>query len=197
MKTDARVRYTKKVLRDSLIELLKAKPIQTITVKELCDKAQINRATFYTHYAGPGDLLEQIENELFEQMSSKVIKRFTEDLLTEMTQLAFDIIADNIELCRVLFSENGNRRFLDRIMSLARETAVTFWKAQYPQATECQIEFLFAYVVSGSVAVIEQWVRMGMKETPVELASIGAKVAHIWLKKKGDLPGPVPAARRH
>jgi AcrR family transcriptional regulator len=184
MKTDARVRYTKKVLRESLIKLLETKPIQEITVKELCALAQINRATFYTHYSNPFDLLEQIENELFEEMSTKVIKKFKQDTLTEMTQLAFDIIADNIELCRVLFSENGNKRFLDRIMRLSRETTISSWKAMYPRATKNQIEFLFAFIISGSVAVIEHWVRIGMKETPLELAEIDNKIAQIWLRKK-------------
>ena len=184
MKTDARVRYTKNVLRDSLITLLKDKPIQEVTVKELCEMAQINRATFYAHYTNPYDLLDQIENELFEEMSNKVIKKFTQDSLKEIMTLAFDIIADNIELCRVLFSENGNKRFLDRIMNLARETSISSWKAMYPHATKHQIEFLFAFIISGSVAVLEHWVRIGMKETPVDLAEIDNKIAQIWLKKK-------------
>jgi AcrR family transcriptional regulator len=184
MKTDARVRYTKGVLRDSLIKLLKAKPIQAVTVKELCELAQINRATFYTHYSNPYDLLEQIENELFEEMSTKVIKKFTQDTLTEITKLAFGIIADNIELCRVLFSENGNKQFLDRVMRLSRETTISSWKAMYPHATKTQIDFLFTFIISGSVAVIEHWARIGMKETPVDLAEIDNKIAQIWLKKK-------------
>jgi AcrR family transcriptional regulator len=184
MKTDARVRYTKKVLRDSLIKLLKAKPIQAITVKELCESAEINRATFYTHYSNPYDLLEQIESELFEEMSAKVIKKFTPDTLTSITKLAFDIIADNIELYRVLLSENGNKQFLDRIMRLSRDTTISSWKAMYPHATKNQIEFLFSFIISGSVAVIERWVSIGMKETPVELAEMVTKTAQIWLKKK-------------
>jgi len=49
MKTDARTRYTLKVIEKSLITLLKEKPMNKITVKELCELAEINRATFYTH----------------------------------------------------------------------------------------------------------------------------------------------------
>src|SRR5699024_5578943 len=47
---DRRKQYTRKVLKESLIELLKNKPIATISVKALCEKADINRSTFYAHY---------------------------------------------------------------------------------------------------------------------------------------------------
>ena len=49
-KRDARVRYTQKVLKDSLLQLLEKKLINKITVKEVCELAERNRATFYAHY---------------------------------------------------------------------------------------------------------------------------------------------------
>ena len=63
-KSDARVRYTKRVLEKSLLALLKEKPINKITVKEVCELAELNRATFYTHYSDCFALLEKIEKEL-------------------------------------------------------------------------------------------------------------------------------------
>ena len=49
-KTDARVRYTRRVIKESFLALLHEKPINKITVKEVCEAAEINRATFYSHY---------------------------------------------------------------------------------------------------------------------------------------------------
>ena len=51
-KKDARKRYTQMVLKQSLLKLLKEKPVNKITVKEVCELAQLNRATFYAHYSG-------------------------------------------------------------------------------------------------------------------------------------------------
>lgn len=45
MKTDARVKYTKMVLKKALLELMQSKPINKITVKEVCARAELNRAT--------------------------------------------------------------------------------------------------------------------------------------------------------
>ena len=63
MKNDPRTRYTRKVIQDAFLEILKEKPVSRITVKEVCDKAEINRGTFYRHYQDCYDLLDKIEEE--------------------------------------------------------------------------------------------------------------------------------------
>lgn len=180
MKTDARIRYTKMVVRDSLLKLLTNKSIKEITVKEICDLAQINRATFYSHYQDMYDLLEQIENELFNDILATFMQ--TQDDVSSMIKGVFAIIEKNIDLCKVLFSENGDKMFLQRIMEFSREWIISSWHKQYPQANKYQLEYLYAFIIGGSVSVIEQWVRSGMQETPLELGDIGLKVSEIWLK---------------
>lgn len=66
-KTDRRTMYTRMVVREALFELLKEKHLPQITVKEICGKAQINRATFYRNYSDIYDLFEQCEKELTEK----------------------------------------------------------------------------------------------------------------------------------
>lgn len=67
-KLDRRKKYTRMVLKESLIQLLKEKQISSITVKEICDLADINRSTFYAHYSDQFDLLDKTEEELIEEM---------------------------------------------------------------------------------------------------------------------------------
>ena len=47
MKTDPRVRYTRMIIQTAFSELLQQKPVNRITVREVCDKAEINRSTFF------------------------------------------------------------------------------------------------------------------------------------------------------
>lgn len=61
MANDYRVRVTKMLIRKEFTELLKTKPVQSITVREICERTGINRSTFYNHYTDVYDLLEQIE----------------------------------------------------------------------------------------------------------------------------------------
>lgn len=179
MKTDGRVRYTKSVIKESLLRLLTEKPIQKITVTEICELAQINRATFYTHYRDAFDLLEQIEDELFAEVSTTVI---TEDRDPDgLTEEILRVIERNIELCRVLFSENGDKMFLRRVIDSVRERTIADWHKQYPHATSQQLDLLYTFITSGSVAMIEQWVRTGMKEQPLEIGDLGKIVSEILL----------------
>jgi AcrR family transcriptional regulator len=71
-KMDRRKKYTRMVLKDSLMELLREKHISGITVKEICELADINRSTFYSHYSDHYDLLNKIEEEIIEDMQEKL-----------------------------------------------------------------------------------------------------------------------------
>ena len=53
---------------DKLLELLEQRPIEKITVADLCARADLNRTTFYNYYDSPRALLAQIEQELFEKI---------------------------------------------------------------------------------------------------------------------------------
>ena len=61
---DYRTRVTKMLIRKAFTDMLKEKPIQSITIKELCETAGINRGTFYSHYSDIYDLLEKMEEEM-------------------------------------------------------------------------------------------------------------------------------------
>lgn len=56
-KNDLRVRRTYKLLRDAMIELIKEKPFDKISVTDICDRAMVHRATFYTHFEDKYQLL--------------------------------------------------------------------------------------------------------------------------------------------
>ena len=70
---DLRIEKTKKSIINSFIEMRSKKELEKITVKELCEKAQINKSTFYSHYHDIFDLSEQLEtevvNSVIEQMN--------------------------------------------------------------------------------------------------------------------------------
>ena len=63
---DSRVRRTKRLLRQGLTELLQEKSIKKITVRELSERVDINRGTFYLHYKDIYDLVSFLEPELFD-----------------------------------------------------------------------------------------------------------------------------------
>ena len=69
MKTDARVRYTRMMIQQTFLDLLKKKPISKITVKEICEDADVNRSTYYVYYSDPYDQLHKIEDALIREQA--------------------------------------------------------------------------------------------------------------------------------
>ena len=67
VKNNRRTIIKKKILKDSLIELMQTKHISNITIKEICDLSDMSRSTFYLHYQDQSALLEDIEKKVPEK----------------------------------------------------------------------------------------------------------------------------------
>ncbi|QFG00476.1 TetR/AcrR family transcriptional regulator [Psychrobacillus glaciei] len=66
---DIRIVKTKEALHQSLLEILKEKALETISVSEICRRARVNRGTFYLHYAQVEDLFEEYFKEIMEDLA--------------------------------------------------------------------------------------------------------------------------------
>lgn len=152
MKTDRRVKYTQKVLKESLLEILKERPIERVTVKEICDRADINRSTFYVHYGSPQELFDSIKLDLFHEIEEK--KRDYSDIKSYMNEIC-DIIYENRELFLVMIgaghieamfalSDLWKDDFMDNLAGMGRSRE--------------ELESAFLYVTCGAFSVMITWV---------------------------------------
>ena len=107
---DRRVRYTKMVLKESFIKLLSEKSVNKITIKEICDLADINRTTFYAHYTDQYDLLRKLQDELMSEIISYLTqhtKSSTSVVSTQTLERVFEYIKENSDICNLFLSEIG------------------------------------------------------------------------------------------
>jgi AcrR family transcriptional regulator len=165
-KDNRKTRYTKRALRESLIELMESKSILRITIKDICDLADISRSTFYAHYNDQYDLLRQIEEETivyFENILKKYDKRRSKREIIEMTEEMLQYIVCNSNSIQVLMSENGDidfqRKFVSRfIHHLQAADYITVKTADGPELQE----YYAVYVISGSMALMQHWIKNKM-----------------------------------
>lgn len=169
MISDARVRYTKMVIKKSFMELLKKQTVNRITVKDVCAAAEINRATFYKHYTDCFDLLKQIEDEMIselQQMVQDTQHKNTTDILKKM----FGKIKEDSELYITLASENGDSTLPSRILNLCYEQMNPSLESQFPQISETKREWLYYFSAHGCSGILGHWINTGMKEDASELS---------------------------
>lgn len=172
-KLDRRKKYTRMVLKDSLIKLLKEKSISTITIKEICELADINRSTFYAHYSDQKELLYSIEEEFIEGMV-RTLSQYNfskEEEALQMTVKTLEHIAENSDICQTLLSENSDIHFQKRGMKITQEFIFKNWltNSNYDRET---IEYINLFVVSGMIHVIKHWLENDRNKAPEEIAHI-------------------------
>ena len=117
---DRRIRKTRAVLKNALLSLMKEKSVKHITVKELCDRADINRGTFYLHYSDVFDMLEKIEDDMFSELDEYIeMSEKKKDALSESLFInTFSFVKENSEFCSVMLSDRGEIGFTKIIKPL-------------------------------------------------------------------------------
>lgn len=170
-KLDRRKKYTRKVLKESLITLLAEKPISDITVKEVCEIADINRSTFYTHYSDHFDLLSKIEEEITDDMN-QYLESYSyekEEESIQMTEKILEYITENKFMFQTLLNKDAAPTFEKRMMELTRRFMMNNWMSDnYVKKEESQ--YLSSFVISGSIHVIKDWLENDMDQSPKEMA---------------------------
>ncbi len=181
MKTDARVRYTKKIIGESFFKLIKEKPINKITVKGICELSEINRATFYKYYTDPFDLMKKIENELILEMQ-KLIENSDNENITETLVIIINAIYQNAELYMLLISENWDSKFINRVISDSYKIKKTSIQDLLPNMSQTHQEWLYNFMSQGCMSILILWIQNGMKEDPLEVAQFINRLSNTVIK---------------
>ncbi len=174
-KEDRRVRRTKKLLTLALTDLMQQKQIKDITVTELTEKADMNRGTFYLYYRDIFDMIEKIEDEMFNGLD-RIIELHGNDITSDQTTpiLAelFSLIQENQEICRVLLSPNGDMNFLHRLDEVMHEKILNTWIEARGQLNNDSFDYYYSFVVFGCTGLIHAWVNRSCKESAEEMAKL-------------------------
>ena len=174
-----RVRTTKKLLRDALMSLLTKKPLRSITVKELCESAGLNRGTFYAHYADVYDLLGQIEAEMKAEYFAALkpmLSDVAELMPPKVTKKVFDCIETNADLCQVIIRPYGDREFARNLIRESKICSIESCRKFFPDAEEWRINTYVTFVYGGCYALMERWLREGMVERAATIADAAEKI---------------------
>lgn len=166
---DARVRFTRQMIEETFLSLLREKPVSNITVTELCARAGINRATFYKHYMDVPDLLDKLEQQFIEKVCGALgntakVKPFLIELLT--------YLREDGRRYMILASDHGDRLFPSKIFTAVFERTYPLFKRNVPGASEWWERMTYDFLAYGSGAILSSWMRDGMKDAPEGVAEL-------------------------
>lgn len=178
-KTDRRVRRTKTLLTDALFSLLQEKSYKDITVKELCDTADINRGTFYLHYKDIYDMVEQLEQEVLYELRQLIAAHTPNALHTNPAPIIYDIfnfVGEHQELYRALLGSNGDISFLSQVKLMFRDWLLDLYAPLLSEKDLTQFEHFYSYVAAGCVGLVESWLTSDNPESVSEIADLASNI---------------------
>ena len=178
-KENQRIVLTKRLLKESLLQLMSEKSIKDITVSELCEAAEINRSTFYNHYGCPADVLKEIETGVVEDL----IKIWEEHGAGENWP-----VSERVEtLCSYLLERKNTSKLLFRDSDTGSEFATLLIQAAHVQTSYDQVfsyiksqdskRLMITFLTNGTYHMIRQWLLEDISKTPAEIGEMVYLVA--------------------
>jgi len=172
---DRRVRKTKKALRQGLVSLLAQKNLKDISVRELTERADLHRGTFYVHYKDIYDLYDRTWQEMLEEVKEIFLQHPPEELRGSPGPLFRAIMEyawDNRDLCQMFFGPNGDQALVRELERIAEQKFIQDWPALFPHKDMPGSEYLRIFMVNGCMGVVRHWVETGMTKPPQEMAGL-------------------------
>ena len=164
---DIRIKRTKKMLEEALLDLMKNKPVEKITPTELCRKATVNRNTFYSHYSSVSELYESIENSLINSVDESLNESGT---TIEAITVICRMLKSNKMISDIIFSKHFSSKIMKRVFVMTDKFNMNKMNSENSKLSDNYKQMVSAYTIMGSAAALECWVKNGMRESPEEVA---------------------------
>jgi len=184
---DRRILRTRESIRDAMIDLIEEIGFESISIKDIAERANINRGTFYLHYHDKFDLLDQTEKEIIDGLKNILMKEMTggfEDYLNSNQPLPvlvtiFEYIQSKSRIMHAILGLKANPNFQGR-MKKAMENNLEqlgLFISQANTGLTIPTEYLISYIAAAHMGVIQSWLEHGCRESPEEMASILSRLS--------------------
>lgn len=170
---DLREKKTKRSIRSAFLQLRSQKPLERITVKELCQLAEISKATFYLHYHDLYDLSDRLQQEVVQSILSSIThpEAFASEHERFVLEL-FDAFCAQQNLIEILFS--GSQASV-LPTSIEREVKAMIYRMRPELRDDAASSILLTYQIQGGFyAYMEHRREFGAEQVRIAISRISA-----------------------
>ena len=171
-------------MNEALIQLLTAKNYEDITIKELCEKAGVNRSTFYAHYESMSELLDEISDHVNHAFLSS-FHTTADEILGNINQVSSEkLVFIRSEFIRPYLNHVKSYKAVYKAM--LRNPQTLKFEQQYRknfnliltaiyrrfEIEEDEIVYWSSFYISGTAAVIRKWIQMDCEDDVEKIENI-------------------------
>lgn len=168
-KESRRTQMTKMLLKTALIELMQEKSFRQITIKELCERADLNRTTFYLHYNDQLEVLKDIESELMEKTTQFIADSNNNSGTIGLIEDFLNYISSNKVMFRTLLTNNPNEsfqmEFISRSLANIRDNLPVYIDQTFSR-------YVLTFIMNGCVHIIIEWLESDCDISAKEIAQL-------------------------
>ncbi len=183
-KENQRIMLTKKLIQDALLKLLQSTELNCISIRQLCEKAGINRTTFYHHYGSQYDVLKEMSQNYVRDIEEAIQSAQAADCdaIQNAIEFVFQYMEDHLALSRILLNSNSDLDFPNELFSIP---GIMELMVQYiPKEVDPQLkQSIILFAISGSYHLLREWInkdeRLSAKEEARLVLHLAAKTLHV------------------
>lgn len=169
---DLRVRRTQKWLQDALLQLMREKPFQELQIREIADRAEVARPTFYLHYQSKEELLLSLVDHVFTEFFNNLVNNSARGNYNKQTlciQLFVYWQRHEEMLCLIVQAEIQNE--IIKRLGVYLKQLLLFIKAQTgkPVADGDALDLMVGFMSSGVYSLLTQWGLGKLPYTPEQM----------------------------
>ena len=174
-KNNQRSRETDDRIQKTLFAILteENKPLDKITVSEVCKKAEINRSTFYAHYMDIYDIAEKVDRAMAEGVTEHVLSRLESEQRVDACFIAlFEYIRENREFYSLYFSKFNRSGVIGVAWEMLQSKTESLNYADFGLKSAEELVYQGEFFMYGLTAMLRRWVLGGCVESPDEMLGI-------------------------
>ena len=177
---------SRRMIRKAYTELLKEKDLSKITVTDIVNRADLNRATFYAHYPDVRGVTEEIENEIIAKMMD-VLKEFQfTNFFCNPTPLLLKLsryLEEDAEFYRLLIKANGSEIFMEKLKKVFTDYMLNASDIPENMRHSKMVRLRVCYFAGGIVSLYKQWFRGDLDCTLNDIALEVSKLLQLEAKE--------------
>ncbi len=158
---DRRQRRTRKLLGDALMALIAEKGFGDLSIEEICERADVARRTFYSHFTDKHELLWSTVESVFDRLADDLTRLDADSLLVNgkpLTYPVFKHVEENAPLYRVMLSEDGSMHFILRLLAYLSQLSFEKHAPLRQMARHISVEPTFtAHFLAGALVNLIVW----------------------------------------
>jgi len=163
---DRRARRSRRLLKESLLSLMRKKEFSHISVRDVAEGADMNRGTFYLHYSSTTDLLQSVEAELLEELQALVDAHMQETMadgtMRPVLEPVLDFAVAHREVWTVLFAGSEATSFIQSLQQFIHRNGTALVEDRFHPQDKDKTEYLLSFLTWGYIGLLKEWFAQDM-----------------------------------